>query len=126
MEGGEKAARNYLHRITELTSKQKSFAIESTLSGRSLALRLQAMRTSGYRIHLIFLWGVDIDETKRRIRRRVIEGGHDIPESVVDRRFDRSYQNFIELYSKCCDTWELYNAKTATPRVIRLSADDFP
>ncbi|RPI68440.1 MAG: Zeta toxin family protein [Ignavibacteriae bacterium] len=91
-----RAARQYFERIDTLISESRSFATESTLSGRSLLVRIASWRASGYSIRIIFLWGAALEETKRRIERRVAEGGHDIPDHVVDRRFDRSYWNFLE------------------------------
>ena len=51
------------------------------------------------------------------MRARVLEGGHDVPEAVVRRRFDRSIRNF-QHYRSLGDSWMLFDNAVATPAVI--------
>ena len=54
---------------------------------------MQAAKEAGFRVSLFFV-GVDSLETsRRRVKDRVIKGGHDIPQHVQERRFDRSFAN---------------------------------
>ena len=47
-----------------------------------------------------------------------MEGGHDVPEAVVRRRFDRSIGNFLVHYRALADSWTLYDNTAAVPRII--------
>lgn len=47
-----------------------------------------------------------------------MEGGHDVPEAVVRRRFDRSIRNFLQHYRPLGDSWMLFDNAAATPAVI--------
>jgi predicted ABC-type ATPase len=47
-----------------------------------------------------------------------LEGGHDVPENVVRRRFDRSIRNFLLRYAPLGDSWMLFDNSGATPAVI--------
>ena len=47
-----------------------------------------------------------------------MEGGHDVPETVVRRRFERSIRNFLLLYRSLGDSWTLFDNSGATPLVI--------
>ncbi|MEM8710908.1 MAG: hypothetical protein AAGG01_08150 [Planctomycetota bacterium] len=44
-----------------------------------------------------------------RVRQRVSQGGHAIPEDVVHRRYWRSLLNFEQRYAPLCDAWTLYS-----------------
>ena len=48
------------------------------------------------------------------------EGGHDVPETDVRRRFDRSIKNFLVLYRTLADSWLLFDNSLRTPSVIAL------
>ena len=53
-----------------------------------------------------------------RVRRRVLEGGHDVPEAVVRRRFTRSVHNFSHYYRQLADSWILFDNSGTTPTVV--------
>jgi predicted ABC-type ATPase len=57
-------------------------------------------------VHFFFLWLSSVDLALSRIRGRVSEGGHDVPEVDVRRRFDRSIKNFLVLYRALADSLE--------------------
>jgi predicted ABC-type ATPase len=44
-----------------------------------------------------------------RIRDRVLEGGHDVPEPIVRRRYERSIKNFLQVYRSAADAWMLFD-----------------
>jgi predicted ABC-type ATPase len=54
----------------------------------------------------------------RRIAFRVQQGGHDIPESDVVRRFSRSWTNFERSYKPIADAWMVYDNSQDTPKLI--------
>ena len=47
-----------------------------------------------------------------------LEGGHDVPEVVVRRRFDRSIRNFLVCYRPLGDSWMLFDNSGATPAIL--------
>ena len=53
-----------------------------------------------------------------RVRNRVREGGHDVPDEVVRRRFHAGWRNFQEIYQDIVDHWALYDSSGGFPRVI--------
>jgi len=44
-----------------------------------------------------------------RVAGRVVQGGHDIPEQVIRRRFRAGLKNMNELYKPIVDAWILYD-----------------
>ena len=49
-------------------------------------------------IHFFFLWLKSVDLALSRVKERVSRAGHDVPEPVIRRRFDRSMENFLLHY----------------------------
>ena len=78
------AGRIALGRFEELAASNRSFAIETTLSGRAYAPRLRDLKARDYELHLFFLWIPDPALAIRRIRQRVRLGGHNVPPAASD------------------------------------------
>ena len=100
-----RAGQVMLEQLDALARAGRSFALETTLAGRNYVRRLERWRASGYVAELIFLQLPAPEMAVRRVRLRVRQGGHDIPEAVVRRRFDAGLRNFRELYSGAVDFW---------------------
>lgn len=101
-----RAGRLMLEQLDAHARAGRSFALETTLAGRNYVRRLARWRASGYVAELIFLQLPSPEMAVRRVRLRVRQGGHDIPEAVVRRRFDAGLRNFRELYSGAVEYWE--------------------
>lgn len=97
------ASRRMLRRIDEQLAKQSDFAIETTLSARSLIVLVKKAHTLGYKVHLFFFWLASAEQAKARVHQRVSEGGHNVPDNVVERRYYLGLQNLIKLYLTTCD-----------------------
>jgi predicted ABC-type ATPase len=69
---------------------------------------IRRLKENRYRIHFFYLWVPNIKLTLARIRERVLHGGHDVPEDVVRRRFERSITNFLTQYRAFADRWILF------------------
>ena len=113
-----RAGRLALKLIDSLTERRRSFAIESTLSGTSLSLKLRAAAAAGYQIAIIMLWVPSVNVSSRRVARRVATGGHDIPLDDQIRRFDRSFSNFFTIYQAVCHEWSLFDGFAEPPKAI--------
>jgi predicted ABC-type ATPase len=106
------AGKIMLNMIGEKAGRGESFAFETTLSGKSYARHIPEWRKMGYRVELLFLTLPSAELAVARVKSRVRQGGHDVPDSVIIRRFDAGIKNFRSIYSAIVDGWELYdNAK---------------
>ena len=106
------AGRLMLKRINDLIAHEKSFAIETTLSGKNYLDLIEEVRKKGYLLNLVFLY-LDIPElAKERVENRVRAGGHNIPEIDITRRFYRGITNLIDFYLPIVDTASIYDAST--------------
>ena len=115
-----RAGRLVLNEIDLLAQHRADFGFETTLSGRSYLRLIRRLKNQGYAVHFFFLWLSGVDLALSRIKDRVSEGGHDVPEADVRRRFDRSIKNFLELYRPLGDSWFLFDNSLRTPAAIAL------
>ena len=53
-----------------------------------------------------------------RVTNRVRQGGHNVPETDIRRRFDGGLRNFFRLYRPLVDAWWLYDASRLPPPII--------
>lgn len=110
-----KAGRLMLEAISEHVAKGESFAFETTLSGLTYARMIPRWRQAGYVVKLIFLSLPDADMAIARVAARVAQGGHDVPEAVVRRRFAAGIRNFHDRYKPLVDDWQLYDNAVSPP-----------
>ena len=103
------ASRIMLERLKILAQQNQNFAFETTLAARSFAPFLRQCQTQGYQINLIYVWLNSVELAITRVALRVASGGHNIPEDVIRRRYNRGRKNFLELYSKLADRWQVYD-----------------
>jgi len=113
-----KAGRIMLEQIHSLSKRSADFGFESTLSGRAYMKLLQEMKETGYLIHIFFLWITDVDLALERIRLRVRNGGHGIPDATVRRRFGRSLANFLRFYKPLADSWTIFDNSGDIPKMV--------
>lgn len=118
-----RAGRLFLHEIDRFGSRGVTFGFETTLSGKTHTNLFRRLRRGGYSLHIFFLWVATVDLALSRIRERVLEGGHDVPEAVARRRFERSLENFFSSYQAMADAWILFDNSRETPRVIALQKE---
>lgn len=112
------AGKIMLAQIAARLKAGKSFAFETTLSGMGYAQRIPRWRAAGYHVKMIFLSLPSVELALARIRARVAQGGHNVPEAVVRRRFGRGIQNFEQVYKQRVNSWALYDNSDKTPRLI--------
>jgi len=113
-----KAGKLVLQQIHEYSRRGVDFAFETTLSGKSYINLLKALKTKGYTLHLFFLWIPSPELAIKRIKNRVLEGGHNVPDEDVRRRFVRGIANFFNLYETIFDTWTVFDNSGPKPVLI--------
>jgi predicted ABC-type ATPase len=119
------AGRVMLTRLQELVAACEDFAFETRLSGKSVERFLTKALSSGYEVHVYYLWLPSPDVAVARVRQRVAVGGHDVPENVIRRRYMRSLLNALRLVSSDVTMWRVYDASALeAPRLIAHRAGD--
>ena len=112
------AARLFLGEVHKNIDKRIDFALETTLAGRTHINLLKKLRLDDWRIILFFLWIPDADFSKDRVRQRVQDGGHDIPDNAIYRRYPRVMYNLINIYIPLCDKVSCYDNSNPEPVLI--------
>lgn len=102
---GIQAGRLMLQRIGSLISKGHDFAFETTLSTKSYKNLVENAKRKGYSVTLIFFYLSSQDLAVKRVETRVKEGGHNIPEKVIRRRYENGLKNFFNIFRSIVDEW---------------------
>lgn len=103
------AARLMLRQIDALSAAGEDFVFETTLSSLGYARKLPEWRARGYYVSLVYLRLENVEASIARVARRVADGGHDIPEEIIRRRFGRSKTCLIH-YKNLVNEWYLYDS----------------
>ncbi|MBG9388101.1 zeta toxin family protein [Caenimonas aquaedulcis] len=103
------AGRLMLESIGQHVARHESFALETTLSGQGYARQIPQWRKLGYRVELHFLALESAEQAIERVAQRVSQGGHDIPEPTIRRRFESGRRLFDTIYRPLVDRWHLYD-----------------
>lgn len=104
-----RAGRLMLEEVKQCVAKGESFAIETTLSGLGYLRHIVQWQAQGYTVSLFFLSLPDAEMAISRVAERVRQGGHDIPEQVIRRRFAAGMKNFVQHYRDKVNDWALYD-----------------
>jgi predicted ABC-type ATPase len=113
-----KAGRLMLEEIANCARRGESFAFETTLSGLAYIAHIKAWRGAGYHVSLFFLSLPDAEVAIARVAGRVRQGGHNIPEDVIRRRFAAGLHNFEKAYKPAVDAWAKYDNEGESPILL--------
>ncbi len=109
-----KAGRLMLTRIDDLLESGVDFAFETTLATRSYVNTVKKAQEKGYFVTILYFWLSSPELAVERVRIRVKEGGHDIPEQTIRRRYILGISNMFNLYIPIANYWMFIdNSKTS-------------
>ncbi len=106
------AGRLMLQRMELLLHDGEDFAFETSLATRTYANFVRKAQQKGYFVSLLFFWLPTPEQAIQRVAMRVSEGGHNIPEAVIRRRYVKGLSNLRRLYMPICDYWIIYDNST--------------
>ena len=98
-----------ISRINNLLEDELSFAFETTLATKSYKNKILLAKNKGYNVTLLFFWLQTIDLAKERVATRVLEGGHDIPKDVIQRRYINGIKNLFSIYIPIVDELMIFD-----------------
>jgi predicted ABC-type ATPase len=113
-----RSGRIMLEQIRAHAERGESFSFETTLSGLGYARMIPCWQGWGYQVKLFFLRLPSPEMAIARVRQRVLEGGHDVPEAVIRRRFDKGWHNYEHKYRELVDEWALYDNSESRPVLL--------
>ena len=97
IEGGKAAVKL----INDCISKGICFTQETTLSGHKTALTAKEVLSKGYFVRLYYVGLNSAEESIQRIKNRVANGGHNIPDEYVVRRFNNRFKDISAVLPYC-------------------------
>ncbi len=116
-----KAGRLLLAEVRESIRRKETFALESTLSGKTYVRQIREAKTQGFVIHLHYLWLSSVAIAIARVRERVKKGGHNVPFADIRRRFGRSLAHLVTDYAPLADRWAVWNNNNVPPVLLAES-----
>jgi predicted ABC-type ATPase len=112
-----RAARTALDLTRLFLREGVSFSLETTLAGRGHLGTIARAYAAGFDVRLLYFAVTTVDICLSRIARRVLEGGHDVPEAEVRRRFGRSIAN-LPTYLQRVGLWRVFDNNGHQPVVV--------
>lgn len=83
----------------ELLEEKQTFTFETVMSSRDKVDFMKEAKQRGYRVYLYFVATDDPEINLDRVKRRVMLGGHPVPDDKVRKRYSES----IDLMTEACD-----------------------
>ncbi len=112
------AGRLMIQNINECVKKNESFAFETTLSGKGYINKIKNWKTKQYEIIIYYLKVPTVKFAIERVKLRVSQGGHNVPEQDIIRRFERSWINFQLIYKPLADSWIVFDTSGNQPVIL--------
>lgn len=117
---GIEAGRRALNERREFFSAGRSFILETTFSGKGALATIKAAKAHGYKVSLVFVALKAPAVSLLRVRSRVAQGGHDVAEADILRRYDRSFDNAILALSQVDKAYVIENTQRLPSLVARI------
>ena len=123
-----------LKRIEFLLDKGMDFSIETTLATRSLVSIIGDAKERGYTISIVYLWVQSPEIAIKRVQDRVNQGGHNIREDVLRRRYRTGIKYLFDTYMPLSDRWLIIDntsnpfsvvAEGSSGRLVIIDEDKF-
>lgn len=119
------AGKEYFKRLAEFFKENLSFAVESTLPGNNITRIINKAESQNYKTILVYSFLQSCTACIKRVKTRVKNGGHDVPEEDIIRRYYKSLVKFWDEYRLQVDDWTLfYNGYDYAPVVVSFGKKD--
>lgn len=95
------AGKKALSLIKSFIDQGVNFAQETTLSGKGVAKTAALAQDRGYKVVMYYIGLNSAQESLNRIQNRVKNGGHNIPQEDVTRRFKSRFEDIARVLPFC-------------------------
>ena len=118
------AGRLLLTQVEHCLRRRETFALESTLSGRTYIRLFRRALELGYEIELYYLWLASPSQAIARVKQRVKQGGHHVPSPDIRRRFKRSLIHLVEDYLPLATRWAVWDSGSRPTKRLAISEEE--
>jgi predicted ABC-type ATPase len=112
------AGRLMIQHINDCVKRNEPFAFETTLSGKGYIKKIEDWKAKQYEIIIYYLKVPSVEFAIERVKLRVAQGGHNVPEQDIIRRFERSWINFQQIYKSLADSWIVFDTSGNQPIIL--------
>lgn len=110
-----------VNRMRELIALHKSFAVETTLSGRLHQRLTREAKSTGWQVRLVYIGLANAQLAIRRVAQRHLAGGHDVPTVDIVRRYNRGLDN-LPRWLRIADSITILDNSSSTTKMKRVLA----
>lgn len=96
-----KAGKMAVKKISKYFEQGVSFNQETTLCGKAIINNILKAKSLGYFIELHYVGVESVELAKERVRYRVKQGGHGIPESDIEKRYEETFKQLNIILKEC-------------------------
>lgn len=114
------ASKLMVNRLKVLLHEQRNIAFETTAAGINYVKYLTEAKKNGYKVNLLYLWLSSPELAVKRVAKRVEQGGHNIPEDVIRRRYSAGIKNLLKHYLSIADFAVLLDNSSDAQREIAI------
>ena len=118
------AGRIMLGRIEYLLNENSNFAFETTLATKNYKNTVLKAQAVGYNVILLFFWLQTVELAKKRVQKRVSEGGHNIEQEVIERRYLNGIRNLFDIYLPIADEVMIFDNSEGKHELIAEKSDN--
>jgi predicted ABC-type ATPase len=118
------AGKLMIQQMNEFVNKNQSFAFETTFSGKEYAEKIRNWKSKKYEVIIYYLKLPSVNLAIERVKLRVSQGGHNVPENVIRRRYDRSWENFQHIYKQLANSWTIFDTSGKVPEILEESGNN--
>jgi predicted ABC-type ATPase len=111
------AGREAILRTRRYLQAGESFGIETTLAGGGYLETMKVARERGFVVRLVYICIGSPEKNIQRVRARFAQGGHDVPDEDIRRRYERSLGNLPAALRLAHEAW-LYDNGENEPRMV--------
>src|ERR1017187_5505143 len=113
-----RAGRIMLQEIKAHARAGDNFAFETTLSGLMYARLIPQWQEQRYRVKLFYLSLATPELAVARVAARVAQGGLNVPEHVIRRRYAAGWRNFQRQFKLLVDAWAHHDNSGERPVLV--------
>lgn len=113
-----RAGRIMLQEIKAHARAGDRFAFETTLSGLMYVRLIPQWQRQRYRVKFLYLSVATPELAVARVAARVAQGGHNVPEGVIRRRYGAGWRNFQQKFKLLVDAWAHYDNSGERPVLV--------
>lgn len=96
-----KAGKIAVSRIAEYMNEGITFNQETTLCGKAVIKNILKAKELGYFIELHYVGVNSVEIAKERVKHRVSQGGHGIPEKDIEKRYVDTFKQLNQVLKEC-------------------------